>query len=184
MHFYHLAAIYDMEADEETIRIANIEGTINAVDLANEIEAGCFEPRQLDRRRRTLQGHLARGPVRRGREPRQAPLLPDQARVGAGRRANSTTVPWRVYRPGIVVGDSETGEMDKIDGPYYFFKLIQRLRDVLPPWAPTVGVEGKQINVVPVDFVADAMDHISHSRRAGQPGLPPDRSEPAHAPAS
>ena len=33
-----------------------------------------------------------------------------------------------VFRPGIVVGHSETGEMDKIDGPYYFFKLIQRLR--------------------------------------------------------
>ncbi len=35
-------------------------------------------------------------------------------------------VPWRVYRPAIVVGDSRTGEMDKIDGPYYFFKAIQR----------------------------------------------------------
>ena len=35
-------------------------------------------------------------------------------------------VPWRVYRPAIVVGDSQTGEMDKIDGPYYFFKAIQR----------------------------------------------------------
>ena len=37
-------------------------------------------------------------------------------------------MPWRVYRPGLVVGDSKTGEMDKIDGPYYFFKLIQRMR--------------------------------------------------------
>ena len=71
-------------------------------------------------------------------------------------------MPWRVYRPGVVVGDSETGQMDKIDGPYRFFKLIQKLRDVLPPWAPTIGVEGKQINLVPVNFVADAIDEISH----------------------
>ena len=56
--------------------------------------------------------------------------------------------------------------MDKIDGPYYFFKLIQRLRNVLPQWMPTVGVEGKEINLVPVDFVAKALDHIAH-----QPGL-------------
>ena len=42
------------------------------------------------------------------------------------------TCPWRVYRPAIVVGDSQTGEMDKIDGPYYFFKVIQRLRQLLP----------------------------------------------------
>ncbi len=41
--------------------------------------------------------------------------------------------PWRIYRPGIVVGHSETGEMDKVDGPYYFFKLLQRARNLLPP---------------------------------------------------
>jgi thioester reductase-like protein len=48
-------------------------------------------------------------------------------------------VPWTVYRPAMVVGDSVTGEMDKIDGPYYFFKLIQRMRQILPPWMPSVG---------------------------------------------
>jgi hypothetical protein len=46
-------------------------------------------------------------------------------------------VPWTVYRPAVVVGDSKTGEMDKIDGPYYFFKLIQRMRQILPPWFPS-----------------------------------------------
>jgi NAD(P)-dependent dehydrogenase (short-subunit alcohol dehydrogenase family) len=74
--------------------------------------------------------------------------------------------PWRVYRPGIVVGDSRSGEMDKIDGPYYFFKLLQRARKVLPSWLPILGVEGGEINLVPVDFVAAAMDHIAH-----EPGL-------------
>ena len=72
------------------------------------------------------------------------------------------TRPWRVYRPGIVVGHSETGEMDKIDGPYYFFKLIRRIRNVVPQWVPMIGVEGREINLVPVDFVAAAMDHIAH----------------------
>ena len=75
-------------------------------------------------------------------------------------------MPWRVYRPAIVVGHSQTGEMDKIDGPYYFFKVIQRLRDAAAAWMPVVGLEGGKINVVPVDFVARAMDHIAH-----QPGL-------------
>jgi NAD(P)-dependent dehydrogenase (short-subunit alcohol dehydrogenase family) len=69
-----------------------------------------------------------------------------------------------VYRPGIVVGDSRTGEMDKIDGPYYFFKLIQRMRQILPPWMPTIGLEGGRINIVPVDFVVDAMDHIAQKK--------------------
>ena len=75
---------------------------------------------------------------------------------------NECTVPWRVYRPGIVVGDSNTGEMDKIDGPYYFFKTIQKLRRLLPPWMPAIGVEGGRINIVPVNFVVDAMVHIAH----------------------
>jgi short-subunit dehydrogenase len=52
--------------------------------------------------------------------------------------------------------------MDKIDGPYYFFKVIQRVRGLVPQWMPTVGLEGGHINLVPVDFVAAAMDHIAH----------------------
>jgi NAD(P)-dependent dehydrogenase (short-subunit alcohol dehydrogenase family) len=56
--------------------------------------------------------------------------------------------------------------MDKIDGPYYFFKLIQRMRQILPPWFPSVGLEGGRINLVPVDFVVAALDHISHQVKA------------------
>jgi NAD(P)-dependent dehydrogenase (short-subunit alcohol dehydrogenase family) len=71
-------------------------------------------------------------------------------------------VPWRVYRPSLVVGHSETGEMDKIDGPYYFFKAIQKLRHWIPEWVPLVGIELGHTNLVPVDFVARAIDHIAH----------------------
>ncbi|HRV59173.1 MAG: SDR family oxidoreductase [Solirubrobacterales bacterium] len=159
--FYHLAAIYDMEADEEAIRIGNIEGTINAVDLANELEVGCFNHASS-----IAAAGLFKGTWREDFFE-EAENLDKHAYFRTKHESERIvrerlTVPWRVYRPGIVVGDSETGQMDKIDGPYYFFKLIQKLRDVLPPWAPTVGIEGKQINVVPVDFVADAIDHISH----------------------
>jgi NAD(P)-dependent dehydrogenase (short-subunit alcohol dehydrogenase family) len=71
--------------------------------------------------------------------------------------------PWRIYRPGAVVGHSQTGEMDKIDGPYYLFKLIQKLRGALPQWFPLIGIEGSPIPIVPVDFVARAIDHIAHA---------------------
>jgi len=159
--FFHLAAIYDMEADQEAIRIGNIEGTINAVDFANRIEAGCFH----------LASSIAAAGLFKGtwREDmfEEAENLDKHAYFRTKHESERIvrerlTRPWRIYRPAIVVGDSQTGEMDKIDGPYYFFKLIQRIRGVVPPWMPTVGIEGKQINVVPVDFVADAIDHISH----------------------
>ena len=134
-------------------------------------------PGQLDRRRRPLQGRLARGHVRGGRTARHQSLLPHQARVrAAGPRG--VPRPWRVYRPGIVVGDSRTGEIDKIDGPYYFFKALQRARRVLPSWLPTVGIEGGEINIVPVDYVAAAIDHIAHKPRPRRPRLPPHRPQP------
>jgi NAD(P)-dependent dehydrogenase (short-subunit alcohol dehydrogenase family) len=63
-----------------------------------------------------------------------------------------------------VVGHSQTGYIDKIDGPYYFFKLIQKMRNMLPAWVPTIGIEGGRINIVPVDFVAAALDHIAHKK--------------------
>ena len=77
----------------------------------------------------------------------------------------------------------QTGEMDKIDGPYYFFKVIQRLRRLVPPWVPVVGLEGGKINIVPVDFVAGAMDHIAHQPTAstGRRSTSPTRSRSRRA---
>ena len=72
--------------------------------------------------------------------------------------------PFRIYRPGFVVGHSKTGEIDKIDGPYYFFKTLQKVRDIVPPWMPMIGIEGGRINIVPVDFVADALDYLAHKK--------------------
>jgi thioester reductase-like protein len=69
-----------------------------------------------------------------------------------------------VYRPAIVVGDSRTGEMDKVDGPYYFFGLLDlasRLPSALRFLAPRLGAT----NLVPVDFVASAIDFLAHEPR-------------------
>jgi hypothetical protein len=99
--------------------------------------------------------------------PLDHPYFMHQARVREASLRQECRRPWTVYRPAMVVGDSQTGEMDKIDGPYYFFKPIQRLRQILPPWFPSVGLEGGRVNIVPVDFVVNALDHISASRWTG-----------------
>ena len=67
--------------------------------------------------------------------------------------------------------------MDKIDGPYYFFKVIQRLRDLVPQWVPLAGPEIGDTNIVPVDYVADALDAIAHKRRTStaRPSTSPRR---------
>jgi NAD(P)-dependent dehydrogenase (short-subunit alcohol dehydrogenase family) len=160
-HFYHLAAVYDMEAGEAAIRAANIDGTIHAVELANRIEAGCFHLASSIAVAGLFKGTWREDMFEEAEGLDTHPYFRTKHESEAIAR-DQLERPLRVYRPGIVVGDSETGQMDKIDGPYYFFKLIQRIRGVIPPWMPTVGIEGKQINLIPVDFVADAIDHISH----------------------
>jgi NAD(P)-dependent dehydrogenase (short-subunit alcohol dehydrogenase family) len=159
-HFFHLAAIYDLSADAESQTIANVEGTRNAVALANEIKAGCFEHVSSIAAAGMYEG-VFREDMFDEAEGLEHPYF--------GTKHESEKIvrqevkgAWRVYRPGIVVGDSKTGEIDKIDGPYYYFKLIQRMRQMLPPWMPAIGIEGGRINIVPVDFVVDAINHISH----------------------
>jgi len=163
-HVFHLAAIYDMTASEAQDRLANVEGTRHAVALAGVLDAGCFhhvssiavagEYSGVFREDMFDEGQPLPHPYHRTKFEAEQIVRQEQV------------VPWRVYRPAIVVGDSRTGEMDKIDGPYYFFKLIQRLGDTLPSWLPLIVPELGATNIVPVDYVAAAMDHIAH-----RPGL-------------
>jgi len=159
-HFFHLAAIYDLKASAADQQQANVEGTRNTVRLAEAIgsrhfhlvssiaAAGLFEG--LFREDMFEEAENLDNPYFRTKHDSEAIVRKE------------CSLPWRVFRPAIVVGDSRTGEMDKVDGPYYFFKLIQKMRKLFPAWMPTIGIEGGRINVVPVDFVVAAMDHIAH----------------------
>ena len=136
-HFVHLAAVYDMTAPSELNTAVNVGGTTHAVELARAVEAehlhhvssiavageykGVFEESAFDEGQK-LPSPYHRTKFESERIVREQPY-----------------VPWRVYRPAIVVGDSQTGEMDKVDGPYYFFKAIQRLRRVAPEWLQLIG---------------------------------------------
>jgi thioester reductase-like protein len=159
-HFFHLAAIYDMTADEERNAQLNVGGTQNAVDLANALKAGIFHHASSIAVAGMYEGHFTEDSFDEGqklahpyhRTKFEAEKLVRRQVKGA----------WRVYRPSIVVGNSKTGEMDKIDGPYYFFKAIQKARFALPQWFPLIGLEFGKTNIVPVDYVAAAMDHIAH----------------------
>ena len=137
-HFFHLAAIYDLKASAEASRTANIDGTRNAVQFARGGRRRLLPPRELDRRRRPVRRHVPRGHVRGGRGPRPS-VLQDQARLRRRSCARNASGPFRIYRPGFVVGHSKTGYIDKIDGPYYFFKLLQKMRNV----AAAVDADGR-----------------------------------------
>ena len=162
---FHLAAVYDLEADAAANQAANVEGTRNVVAFANAIKArrlhhvssiavagagfkGDFSEEMFD------EGQKLDHPYYRTKFDAEK-IVREEART-----------PFRIYRPGIVIGSAEDGQADRVDGPYYAFKLLQRVRDAIPSWWPLVGYEGNPLNVVPVDFVARAMAAI-----ASRPGL-------------
>ncbi|MDP1849682.1 MAG: SDR family oxidoreductase [Solirubrobacteraceae bacterium] len=163
-HFVHLAAIYDMTAPAEVNERLNVVGTRHAVDLAGALEAACLHHVSSVAAAGDFKGLFREDMFDEGQNLTSAYHRTKFESEKLVREQSA--VPWRVYRPAIVVGHSQTGEMDKIDGPYYFFKAIQKARFALPEWVPLVGPELGYTNIVPVDFVAAALDHIAH-----QPGL-------------
>jgi len=160
-HFFHLAAIYDITAKAEVQELANVEGTRHALELGGALDAGVFHQVSSIAAAGLYRGRWREDMFDEAERLDNNPYFRTKHESERLVREESPR-PWRVYRPGIVVGDSRTGEIDKIDGPYYFFKALQRARRVLPSWLPTVGVEGGEINIVPVDYVAAAIDHIAH----------------------
>ena len=159
-HLFHLAAIYDLNADSEQCQRVNVEGTGNVLALARQLQVGCFHHLSSI----AVAGHYP-GWFRESMLSEATEL--DHPYLRSKHEAellvrNEQQLRWRIYRPGMVIGDSRTGAADRADGPYYFFKMLQKIRNALPRWVPTLGLEGGRLNIVPVDFVARALDHIAH----------------------
>ncbi len=158
-HVVHCAAIYDMTVGESEQRAANVDGTRAVIELARRLDAtlhhvssiavagnhrGVFTEDDFD---------VAQDlPTPYHQTKFEAELL---VRSAPGLR-------YRVYRPAVVVGDSHTGEMDKIDGPYYFFGVLARLA-ALPRFTPMMLPDSGRTNVVPVNFVVEAVVHLMHA---------------------
>lgn len=159
-HFFHLAALYDLAADEASQVRANVEGTRHALELADALKAGCFHHVSSIAAAGLYAGVFREDMFDEAEELDHPYFRTKHDSEGLVRK--EYTRPYRIYRPGIVIGNSHSGVIDKIDGPYYFFRLIKKMRQTLPPWMPTIGLEGGRINLVPVDWVASALDHIAH----------------------
>ncbi|MGX7825289.1 SDR family oxidoreductase [Actinokineospora sp. 24-640] len=161
-HMVHLAALYDVTADDETSITANVDGTRHVIDLAADLGAGCLHHVSSVAVAGDYRGRFTEDMFDSGQRLVTAYHRTkfESERLVRAQRA----VPWRVYRPAIVVGHSRTGEMDKVDGPYYFFPALSRLDGLagVPVVFPDIG----DTNIVPVDYVAKAMAHLVPS-----PGL-------------
>ncbi|PXY21231.1 SDR family oxidoreductase [Prauserella muralis] len=152
-HMVHLAALYDLTADDEASIRANVDGTRHVIELAADLGVGCLHHVSSVAVAGDYAGVFTEDMFDAG----QRLVTPyHRTKFEAERLVREQQdVPWRVYRPAVVVGHSETGEMDKIDGPYYLFSAISRLAGL--PNLPVVGPDIGDTNIVPVDYVAKAL---------------------------
>lgn len=150
-HVIHLAVGYDAAGLGA--------GTGNVVDLAGRLEAGALHHMSTVEVAGTAKGLFGEDMFDVGQV---LPTAPQRAAFEAERVVRERSgVPWHIYRPSIVVGHSRTGEIDRITGPYYFFRLLRmaaQLPRILPLLVPKLG----ETNMVPVDFVVRALAHIVH----------------------
>jgi NAD(P)-dependent dehydrogenase (short-subunit alcohol dehydrogenase family) len=165
-HLVHLAAVYDMTATDAANRAANVEGTRRVIELAERIEAGRLHHVSSVAVAGDHEGRFTEDDFDSGQHlgsPYHSTKFAAEALVRA-----QDAVPWRVYRPAIVVGDSRTGEMDKVDGPYYLLPSIEAVARAAGPVAPALRAVPLPVpdlgstTIVPVDYVADAMVELMH----------------------
>ena len=161
VEIYHLAAVYDLAVERELAMRVNVDGTRHVLDLASrcpDLErlhyvstcyvsgryAGIFSEADLEKGQ-TFNNHYE--------ETKYLAEVEVRERMSEG-------LPATVYRPSVVVGDSRTGVTQKYDGPYYMIRLLLRQRGLVV--MPVVGEpESSRLNIVPRDFVIDAMAVLS-----------------------
>ena len=161
---FHLAAIYDLEVAEDIATRVNVAGTRNVNDFVRSIE-------QLKRYHYVSTCYVA--------GKREGLIKETELAHNAGFRnhyeetkyAAETTVaalkpelPITIHRPSVVCGDSRTGETAKYDGIYYLMHYLRRWPGALT--LLNIGNAAVCLNLVPVDFVIDAMVALAKDDRA------------------
>jgi NAD(P)-dependent dehydrogenase (short-subunit alcohol dehydrogenase family) len=161
-HCFHLAALYDIEAAPEAIERVNVEGTRNLLSALREAD---FRGRLHHVSSIAVAGDYA-GTFTEAmfEEGQRLPHVYHRSKLESERLVRESGFDHYIYRPSSVVGDSKTGAIDRIDGVYYSFGAIQKLSQALPRWLrlPVPHIRGA-FNLVPVDYVAEAMVHIAFS---------------------
>ena len=155
-HVFHLAAIYDLAVPDALAQRVNVEGTGNVLEL-------CLAASKLERLAYISTAYVA--------GDRHGVVYEHELALGQGFKNHYEStkfqaevwvrelmdrIPTTILRPAIVVGDSQTGETEKFDGPYYLLRTIAVSERYGRP-VMQFGAAAASFNVVPVDFVVAAI---------------------------
>ncbi len=163
---YHIATIWWLGVDRERVRNVNVLGARNVIDAALEMKKlnrlNHFSTAFVSGERTgvIMESELKNGQKFRNRYERtkyEAELMMQES---------MQRLPISVFRPTIIIGDSKTGVIDKVAGPYYVITAMMQMPANLPVVMPGKG--DKPLNLVPIDFVCEAMHAISLKDSAGK----------------
>ncbi len=164
---YHLAAISYLGVNEKRMWKVNVKGTQNLLEVADQARnlnrfnhvSTCYV--SGDRRGVITEDELDRG--QNFRNAYESTKFEAEKRVLKA----SERLPVSIYRPAIVVGDSKTGEISRFDGPYFMGLLLASSPVSVPLPLPGKGIG--PLNMVPVDYVVDAIYYLSlHHQAVGK----------------
>lgn len=162
---YHLAAVYDLAVGRRLAETVNVEGTRNVLRFlagAPRLErhhyvstayvsgrsTGVFRETDLDVGQ-SFKNHY------------------EETKFLAEVEVARSGLPTTTYRPGVVVGDSRTGETGKFDGPYFILSAMEKLPS--PGVFLKVGAGRGPVGLVPVDYVVEAMAALAaHGPASGR----------------
>jgi thioester reductase-like protein len=159
---YHLAAVYDLAVRREVAERINVQGTRNVLAFL----AGADRLRRLDYVSTAYVSGTAVGVFREtdldlGQSFKN---YYEETKFRAEVEVVKSGLPFAVYRPGIVVGDSRSGETAKFDGPYFALTAMERMP--APGVFIKIGSGRTTVNLVPVDFLVEALARLSSQPQA------------------
>lgn len=158
---YHLAAVYDLSVDADVAEAVNVRGTEHVLDVAERLGVDRFHYVSTCYVSGRYDGVFTHDHLREGQSfNNQYEASKHRAEV-AVRKRMADGFPATVYRPAIAVGDSRTGETDKLDGPYNLLRLLLAQPRRLAVVFSLSGAAETELNVVPRDYVVDAIAELS-----------------------
>ena len=156
---FHLAAIYDLAVARDLAIRVNVEGTRNVNEFARSLPhlrhyhyvSTCYVAGK--RTGRILENELRHDAGFRNYYEETKHLAELEV------EALKSELPVTIHRPAVVCGDSRTGETAKYDGIYYLIHYLLKWPSVLSVF--NIGNSAVALNLVPVDFVVEAMSTLA-----------------------
>jgi nucleoside-diphosphate-sugar epimerase len=160
-HVFHLAAVYDLAVPQDIAYNVNVNGTKNVnewiLKLHNIERYIYFSTAYVSgtREGRILETELEMNQSFKNHYESTKYEAEKLVREVMG------SVPTTIIRPGIVKGNSKTGETIKFDGPYFILNVFDKVR--MLPLIPYLGAGEAEGNFVPVDYVLSATIYLGHA---------------------